>query len=464
MISSHTPVESHPDNATTTKVNSPRKDNLEIHENGPMYKCPHCPKGYEITDSLRKHAKNAHNVALGFCRDCKLVFHSHEEKTGHMDKTHGQIDAFQQEHFTNSIPSPSNDNSKRQSSILKYLSPSSSEGKNTERDTFPTSPTTPVIIGMSKSGYGEVSIEDAYQCPKCPKIYAIGKSLRKHCRKVHDELSICFCASCTTVFVSHDERDRHVADGQCKGFKNNLSAVPASTTELVADTNMETAPSMGTRKRRCSALNDTPESQNNAKTHVVATEPNVKIQRSGSYINTLSSPSLTTLQHPSVQSITLQSNDKSKSIANTVISNPSPHLPSSTVTLINNVRGKIISPVMAISSGVSKVPTTVATQLKNYASVSSGNDDTTQEVSFTKKIFQCEFCEISAFNSKLSLEEHWMEYHPFGCTLCPKRYKLASSIRRHMHEAHHKKEIFVCHTCTQPFFSFGDKQKTFTKL
>ena len=28
-----------------------------------------------------------------------------------------------------------------------------------------------------------------------------------------------------------------------------------------------------------------------------------------------------------------------------------------------------------------------------------------------------------------------------------------------MHEAHHKKEVFVCHTCTLPFFSFGDKQK-----
>ena len=458
-ISSPTPTETLVD-VTMPLANMANTGGHENHESGPIYKCPHCPKGYDITDSLRKHAKNAHNVALGFCRDCQLVFLSHEEKTDHVNNVHGQLDVSTQNLSTptNSITSPSNDTQKRQTSILKYLSPSSSEDTVLEKDTSSASSTTPVIIGMSKSGYGEVSIDDAYQCPKCPKIYAIGKSLRKHCRKVHDELSICFCSSCTTVFVTHEERDRHVSDGGCKGFKNAVSTAPA--TEIVIDTtgNEDAAPSMGTRKRRHSSRKEIPQSPSLPKQNVTLGEPITRLQRSGSYINSLSSPALSTLQHPSVQNITVQSNDKSrlmsKSISSSGSASPSS---SSTVTVINNIRGKIVSPVLEISSGASKVSTTLTTQLTN----NSGSSDVHPNIQATSDavyVFQCDFCDVPAFSSKDLLKQHWMEYHPFGCTLCPKRYKLASSIRRHMHEAHHKKEVFVCHTCTLPFFSFGDKQ------
>ena len=41
--------------------------------------------------------------------------------------------------------------------------------------------------------------EAVYRCPKCPKTYNIAKSLRKHCRKNHNKLSICFCHHCPKV-------------------------------------------------------------------------------------------------------------------------------------------------------------------------------------------------------------------------------------------------------------------------
>ena len=54
------------------------------------YACPNpdCMKMYTNPDSLRKHAKTTHEMAVGFCRDCELVFPSQQAKGAHMESLH----------------------------------------------------------------------------------------------------------------------------------------------------------------------------------------------------------------------------------------------------------------------------------------------------------------------------------------------------------------------------------------
>ena len=55
------------------------------------------------------------------------------------------------------------------------------------------------IGGTNLAGAGANTTDAVYKCPKCPKTYNIAKSLRKHCRKNHNKLSICFCHHCPKV-------------------------------------------------------------------------------------------------------------------------------------------------------------------------------------------------------------------------------------------------------------------------
>ena len=55
------------------------------------------------------------------------------------------------------------------------------------------------IGGANLAGTGANTTDAVYKCPKCPKTYNIAKSLRKHCRKNHNKLSICFCHHCPKV-------------------------------------------------------------------------------------------------------------------------------------------------------------------------------------------------------------------------------------------------------------------------
>lgn len=127
------------------------------------YHCPRCPKTYNVTDSLRKHAKSVHNLTVLFCRDCVMTFTDGTLKAKHMTDVHGKD--------SSNITSSSQERSINVRPIIKK--------------------------------------EDMFQCPKCSRSYNIAKSLRKHCRKNHDKLSICFCRACTKVFTSVAKRDRH---------------------------------------------------------------------------------------------------------------------------------------------------------------------------------------------------------------------------------------------------------------
>merc|ERR1712025_24618 len=121
---------------------------------------PKCPKTFSAPETLAKHAKFFHNVPVKFCNDCKMTFESDSARNQHLCKTHAV-------------------SQKQKPSLLKSI-------ENDHENSA------------------------TYKCPKCPKTYNIGKSLRKHCRKNHNKLSICFCHHCPKVFTSVSQRDNHV--------------------------------------------------------------------------------------------------------------------------------------------------------------------------------------------------------------------------------------------------------------
>ena len=132
-----------------------------------MYKCPDCDKEYKLTDSLRKHVKVTHNenVTMTCCKYCDKVFLDPSQKNGHLINYHPDV------------APPSLNDSIQESKQIEVLQP-------------------------IKSSFTSVKQEDkiaSFKCPKCPKTYNIGKSLRKHCRKNHNKLSICFCHHCPKV-------------------------------------------------------------------------------------------------------------------------------------------------------------------------------------------------------------------------------------------------------------------------
>ena len=134
--------------------NHPSQNRLEPLTIG--YPCPKCPKFFKEPDTLTKHAKFFHNLHVSFCIDCKLSFTDDMSKNQHLVQVHPHLVQQNQKSLLKSI------------SILEQQDP-------------------------------EDGNQSAYKCPKCPKTYNIGKSLRKHCRKNHNKLSICFCQHCPKV-------------------------------------------------------------------------------------------------------------------------------------------------------------------------------------------------------------------------------------------------------------------------
>lgn len=122
------------------------------------FQCPKCVKSFNSSDTLAKHAKFFHNIAVKFCHECHLTFADEASKGAH----------WAQKHLKDSTKS-----------LLKLKS-------------------SPEKIQLLENKEQEFA---CYKCPKCPKTYNIGKSLRKHCRKNHNKLSICFCQHCPKVSI-----------------------------------------------------------------------------------------------------------------------------------------------------------------------------------------------------------------------------------------------------------------------
>ena len=140
------------------------QDLIEHRSETHMYNCLDCDKEYKLTDSLRNHIRMHHNsnVNMTCCKFCDKVFYDTRLKSGHVSTMHADCS-------------------------------------------------------------GTVETEKSlYKCPKCSKGYNIAKSLRKHCRVNHNNLSICFCDYCLEVFVSSVQRDAH-QDKEHPSNKNSSS-------------------------------------------------------------------------------------------------------------------------------------------------------------------------------------------------------------------------------------------------
>ena len=149
-----------------------------------FYKCGDCDKEYKLTDSLRKHVKVTHNenVTMTCCKYCDKVFLDPTLKNGHLANFHPDIHSNSSENSNNSIIEVSNNSNS--ATKIEILSPLNN--------------------GLAKNNENNGSKMAAFKCPKCPKTYNIGKSLRKHCRKNHNKLSICFCHHCPKVCIFND--------------------------------------------------------------------------------------------------------------------------------------------------------------------------------------------------------------------------------------------------------------------
>ena len=179
-----------------------------------FYKCPECfyaPKEYKLIDSLRKHIKTTHNenFIMTCCKFCDMVFMDLSLKSTHMSSFHSDIlrnarfDS-QTNNFSNfDVPKTS---TKR--AIEPKLYEPECQNVITTDHIYTSTPAAKDDIGDKIEIITKKDTANrAYKCPKCPTSYYIAKSLRKHCRKKHNRLSICFCHQCHKVRLDMRQND-----------------------------------------------------------------------------------------------------------------------------------------------------------------------------------------------------------------------------------------------------------------
>ena len=147
-----------------------------------QYACPECDKHYANPDSMRKHAKSAHDKVLAYCRHCRLAFKTDKAKDRHVTKVHDGGRTV--DNSVAAVVSPPKDNSRK-----RKLS-----------DEPPPAP---------QASSAESQEEGVFACPKCPRLYSLQASLRKHCFRQHNHLAIKICRTCPRVFTKRKPFESH---------------------------------------------------------------------------------------------------------------------------------------------------------------------------------------------------------------------------------------------------------------
>lgn len=174
MASMHSDLTSNGSSQASSSMNDSVLVQYKAEQNDKAcWHCPRCTQAFASSDSLTKHAKFFHNLQVKFCTECYLTFEDASGKSSHDLQYHDQGSSNSLLRLTKTTPMK-----RRSSSHIQLASPTHS-GSSTEQETT----------------------DAIYKCPKCPKSYSIGKSLRKHCRKNHNKLSICFCQHCPKVTI-----------------------------------------------------------------------------------------------------------------------------------------------------------------------------------------------------------------------------------------------------------------------
>merc|ERR1719219_885539 len=208
-----------------------KKDKLDKY-----YQCPRCSKSFGNQDTLTKHGRFFHNISVKFCNECNMTFVDVASRNIHMHKIHGggnkNIESSLLKITTPCSGGPntpnmagsvggvsgrnkmlksdlaSNQIQLEQNSISSITSINVGGGKNIKNEQ--TGQGGGLVAKNDRPTGGGTTSDAVYKCPKCPKTYNIAESLRKHCRKNHNKLSICFCHHCPKVFTTVSQRDAHV--------------------------------------------------------------------------------------------------------------------------------------------------------------------------------------------------------------------------------------------------------------
>lgn len=181
-----------------------------------VFQCPLCEKFYHHPDSIRKHCRLIHNLLVINCRHCFIVFLNAEDKARHV-ALHHPIKSPSGSPTTSAQPSPVKPTTMVMPPKISTVQHSYPGGEPLQR----SNPTIGRVWSLNVASDAS-SDESLYQCPRCERNYAILKSLRKHCRLVHDQLSVCACRFCKAIFTSQDSKEQHMASvhGENKGGKN----------------------------------------------------------------------------------------------------------------------------------------------------------------------------------------------------------------------------------------------------
>merc|ERR1712223_1238156 len=220
-----------------------KKDKLDKY-----YQCPRCPKSFSNQDTLTKHGRFFHNISVKFCSECNMTFVDIASRNIHMHKIHGGSNKNIESSLLKITPPnapnmagqvggvsgprnkmlksdlASNQIQLEQNNISSITSINVGGGKINKNEQ--TGQGGGLVAKNDRPSGGGTNSDAVYKCPKCRKTYNIAKSLRKHCRKNHNKLSICFCHHCPKVFVTVTQRDAHVD----KTHPNKLSPNPKEST------------------------------------------------------------------------------------------------------------------------------------------------------------------------------------------------------------------------------------------
>ena len=145
------------------------------------FKCPVCGRGgYKGGVNVRSHCRIQHGLVVELCEMCALVFTQVEQKEQHFREQHsGALE----------------DGSANTSTIA-----SASANTSARPNTSASASTSATLVKVAPS----------LRCPRCPRHYETGDSLRKHVRKSH-QMSVRTCTPCLRVFETSEARRIHLA-------------------------------------------------------------------------------------------------------------------------------------------------------------------------------------------------------------------------------------------------------------
>jgi len=394
-----------------------KKDKLDKY-----YQCPRCPKSFSNQDTLTKHGRFFHNISVKFCSECNMTFVDIASRNIHMHKIHGGSNKNIESSLLKITPPnapnmagqvggvsgprnkmlksdlASNQIQLEQNNISSITSINVGGGKINKNEQ--TGQGGGLVAKNDRPSGGGTNSDAVYKCPKCPKTYNIAKSLRKHCRKNHNKLSICFCHHCPKVFTTVSQRDAHV-DKTHPNIKMSPASKESTTTA---------APSSG-------LLNNTPASTGLLANSTVTKSTPIKTTISVNLPSISNTNVVSTLAPSITHAATLNNPNNSPRI----IVVKSPNKTQGMTTILKKV--EVIQPakcpqcqefISNLKHHICELPwkcPVIESGCRKTYKLSSGLRKHCREAHRLGQVAVCEICQITFMDGINGLEEHNKKEH-----------------------------------------------------